>query len=355
MAVDPSPGGRPTLLLYATYDASVPSSAPRVRIGMLAAALARRSRLLREDRGRWQRLAAVPRVLWRLRNVDVVYVESPTGATMPWDLLVLGAARAMGRPVGVYFRDAYQLFRDVYPAARLRQRLADFAWRLSLPFLRRLATVSFVPSAALAAALQLRGAVPLPPGTDPDWPDLGAGDEPLIAYVGAMNAADGFDRLLEAMKEVRAEIPDARLRVVGPTMSGERGLPDWVELVPGSRHDLPRLLAPARACVIPRPINRYSDLARPVKLADYLSLGKPVVATATAETEAYLQPAAAGLLVGDAPGEIAAGLLAVLRDADLARRLAAAARSLAMSPGSTWDDRAKTIIERLTAAAGARS
>ena len=341
-----SPGRRATLLLYGMYDARVPASAPRVRIALLAEALARQAHLVRADRGRWRRLVALPRVLWQLRGVDAVYVESPTSASMPWDLLLLAAARAMGRPVGIYFRDAYQLFRDIYPPGSLRQRLSDVAWRMSIGFLRGLATVSFAPSAGLAAALRLRSAVLLPPGTDPSQPDLGAGDDPLIAYVGAMNPADGFDRLLEAMSLVRAELPEARLLVVSGPNGGD--LPGWVEVVAGDRRELPRLLAGARACVIPRPVNRYSDLARPVKLADYLSLGKPVVATMAAETAALLEPSGAGLLVGDRPAEIATGLLAVLRDRALADRLAAAARALALDPGSTWDARATRIIERLS-------
>jgi glycosyltransferase involved in cell wall biosynthesis len=337
---------KPRLLLYGMYDASVPASAPRVRIALLADALERRAVLVRADRGRWPRLVALPRVLWQLRTVDAVYVESPTGASMPWDLLALAAARVMRRPVGIYFRDAYQLFRDIYPPGTLRQRLADRAWQVSIRFLRRLATVQFAPSAGLAAALRLRGAALLPPGTDPRQPDLGAGDAPLVAYVGALNPADGFDRLLDAMALVRAELPEARLLVVSG--SSRAGLPAWVDLVAGDRRDLPRLLAPARACAIPRPINRYTDLARPVKLADYLSLGKPVVATRAAETAALLEPSGAGLLVADDPAAIAAGLLSVLRDRALARRLSAKARALALAPGSSWDDRAAEIVERLT-------
>lgn len=338
----------PRLLLYAMYDAAVPGSGPRVRIGLLAAALARRARLVRADHGRWRRLLEMPRTVWRLRRVDAVYVESPTGATMPWDLVALAAARATGRPVGVYFRDAYQLFRDLYPAATLRQRLADVAWRLGIVGLRRVASVRFVPSAGLGEALGLRDAVILPPGTDPAAPDLGAGDRPVIGYVGATTVPDGFDRLLAAMSAVRDEVPEASLRVVGGGCWRE-ALPDWVEVLPGTRDDLPRLLADVRACVIPRPINRYTDLARPIKLADYLSLGKPIVATAAAETVSCLRPADAALLVDDDPAAIAEGLAAVLRDRDLADRLARAARALAVAPGSTWDDRAALVVERLTA------
>lgn len=341
------PSTAPRLLLYAMYDATVPGSGPRVRIGLMAAALDRAAKLVRVDHGRWRRLVEAPRTVWRLRSVDAVYVESPTGATMPWDLLVLAVARAMGRPVGVYFRDAYQLFRDLYPATTLRQRLADIAWRIGIVALRRVASVRFVPSAGLAAALHLRDAVILPPGTDPSAPDLGAGDPPRIGYVGAMTAPDGFDRLLAAMGALRAQVPGATLRVVGRRQDEE--LPDWVEVLPAARDDLPRLLADVRACVIPRPINRYTDLARPIKLADYLSFGKPIVATAAAETVACVGPTEAALLVDDDPEAIADGLMAVLRDRTLAERLARAARALAVAPGSTWDDRAALVVERLTA------
>jgi glycosyltransferase involved in cell wall biosynthesis len=347
MADTPHATATPRLLLYAMYDASVAGSGPRVRIGLLAAALARLTSLVRADHGRWRRLLEAPRNVWRLRRVDAVYVESPTGATMPWDLLVLAVARGMGRPVGVYFRDAYQLYRDLYPAGTRRQRLADVAWRLSIIGLRRVASVSFVPSAGLGKALGLRDAVVLPPGTDPAAPDLGAGDALVIGYVGATTAPDGFDRLLEAMSRVRDELPQATLRVVGGRRQDEV-LPAWVELLSGTRDDLPRLLADVRACVIPRPINRYTDLARPIKLADYLSLGKPIVATSAAETVAYLRPTGAALLVDDHPAAIAEGLAAVLRDRDMADGLARAARALAVAAGNTWHDRAALIVERLT-------
>ena len=124
-------------------------------------------------------------------------------------------------------------------------------------------------------------------------------------------------------------------------------MPEWVEHTAGTRDDLSKLLADVRACVIPRPINRYSDLARPVKLVDYLSFGKPVIATATAETTALLAPTGAGLLVDAEPAAIAAGLLRVLRDDELAAGLASAARALATAPGSTWQDRAALIVARL--------
>ncbi|MGH2455815.1 MAG: glycosyltransferase [Candidatus Limnocylindria bacterium] len=340
---------RPRLLFYAMYDVSVASNAPRVRIRALADALGRRAEVTMVSGSPGTRLRAAAKLLAgrRLGRVDGVYVEAPTTTPMPWDLLVLAAARALRRPVGVYFRDAYQLYRDLYPLAGRRGRLSDLAWRLTLPLLRRLASVHFVQSQGLARVLRLQEAVLLPPGTDPLTPDLGAGTEPLVAYVGAMNPADGFDRLVEAMRLVRESVPAARLLAVGPAPTPGAPLPEWVDVRQANREGLERLLAPARACVIPRPINAYTDLVRPVKISDYLAFGKPILATATAETRAMLEPSGAALFVADSPSAIAAGLVRLLVEPELAETLASQARALATAESMTWDHRAGVILGAL--------
>jgi len=338
------PQPRPRILFYAAYDASRASSGPLVRIRMLSAALAEIADVHLAHGSRFRRLALVARLVLggQLRASDAVYIEPPTAAAMPWDILLAAAARAMGRPVGIYFRDAYQLFRDIYPAGGWRVRLSDLAWRLSTWSLRRLATVAYVPSSGLASALHLRDAVLLPPGTDPSLPNLGAGEDPCIAYVGAVGQPSGTDRLMAAMELVRREEPDARLLVVGQPPTGQPW-PDWVEFRTASREALPGILAAARACAIPRPINTYTDLAWPIKLADYLSLGKPLVATRAAQTAEVLTADQAAILVGDEPASIAEGLLRVLRDRGLADRMAARARAMAEVPAMTWSGRATTL------------
>ena len=360
MATEPSPAGaparRPRLLFYAMYDVARPSNAPRVRIRSLSAALARRADLTLVAGDGLHRLGRGLRLVASgdLFRVDGVYVEPNTTALMPWDVALLLLARAAGRPVGIYFRDAYQLFGDIYPARGWRARLSGLAWRASVAIMRRLATTRYAPSQGLASILHLRSAVLLPPGTDPATPDLGSGSELLVGYVGALNPADGFDRLIEAMRLVREELPEARLRAVGPLPAEAASLPDWVEVRHETRDGLAAALAPARVCVIPRPINRYTDLARPVKLVDYLAFGKPVVATAAAETSAVLDGSGAGLVVGDDPAGIAGGLLRVLREPGLAEEMARAARTLACRPEMTWDNRAERLLSTLLEPAATR-
>jgi glycosyltransferase involved in cell wall biosynthesis len=272
---------------------------------------------------------------------------------MPTDLAFLALMRLMRKPVGVYFRDAYQLFRGLYPRRRRRQIVSDWLWRLTTPLLARLATRRFAASKGLAGALKLRDAVALGPGSDPSLPDLGAGGPPLVAYVGSTGWADGFGLLIDAMAIVHERCPEARLRIVGPAPDGERDMPPYVEFVRSRRDGLAELLRDARVCVIPRPITAYSDLAMPVKLWDYLSMGKAVVATAAAETEAVLQASGAGIATPDTAAGLAEGLLRPLLDARLAATLSAHARTFACSPDATWDARARTVLATLGLADGA--
>lgn len=340
---------RPRLLLYAMYDPTSQDSAPKVRIRLIGDALARQADVQLLAGGRKARLFAGLRWLARpgMGSIDAVYVESSTSAATPFDLAFLFWARLRGRPVGVYFRDAYQRFRELYPVQRRRQVLADLLWRVSLPLLSRVADVQYCPSGGLARVLGLQDAILLPPGTDTRLPFLGPGEQRLVAAITTLDAAGGLRLLVDAVDLVRESRPDVRLMIIGGHGERPPGLPDWVEVVVSARDDLPRLLAPARVCVIPRPITPYTDLAVPVKLMDYLALGKPIVSTACAETRAAIADTGAALLTTDTSRALAAAIGQVLDDPALALALARRARSVAESDAWVWDARATRVIETL--------
>ena len=161
---------------------------------------------------------------------------------------------------------------------------------------------------------------------------------------------DGRTRLLDSAERLFAErgVDGPSLRDIN-TAAGQRNA-SGVQYHFGGRAGL---LADARVCVIPRPINPYSNLAMPIKLWDYLSLGKPIVATAATETAGILAASGAGIATPDTPEGLAGGLLQVLADAGLARRLAANARTFAMSTEATWDARALTVLRTLDVAEAA--
>jgi glycosyltransferase involved in cell wall biosynthesis len=345
------------VLVFGMYDLAGMDRAPKVRIALMTEALARQTPAERISGGRAGRFVASVRWLAAggPRRVGAVYVESATTSAMPADLAFLAMMRLLGRPVGVFFRDAYQLYRGVHPRTRRRQVLSDWLWRLSTPLLKRLATVRYAPSSGLATALGLSGAVMLPPGTDQTLPDLGIGEPDVVATIAQIAPGSGLDVLVEAMAIVRQRRPAASLTVVARSVDAEtaRGLPDWVQVIPANRDSLAELLRPARVCVLPLPINAYTNLAVAVRLLDFLGFGKPIVATDTTETRAILASSQAGTVTEFNPAGLAEGILPILDDEDLARRLAANARRYACSPDATWDARARTVLETLGLVAAA--
>lgn len=340
--------GRPRLLYVAMYDPTSQDSAPRVRIKLLGEALERLGDVTWIVGGRRARAASALR--WLLtrdpRSIDAAYVELSTSAVTPIDLLLLGWLRLRGRRVGIYFRDAYQLFRALFPIHGLRQHVADLVWRVTTPLVKRLATDTFVPSSGLAEVLGIRRPILLPPACDPGLPNIGAGASPLVAAIATLGPSGGTALLIDAVALVRRRLPDVRLLIIG------RGalpppVPDWVSVTTGSREDLPRLLGPARAVVIPLPITPYTNLAVPVRLMDLLALGKPIVATRSRETARLLEGHDVARLVDDQPASMAEELEQLLGDPALAERLARNARALATAPGWRWDDRAATLLGSL--------
>jgi glycosyltransferase involved in cell wall biosynthesis len=281
-------------------------------------------------------------------RIDGIYVESASSFATPIDVIALWAARLLGRGVGVYFRDAYQLFRDEYQVHGLRPRILDAMWHVSTWLLRKVATVRFVPSMGLGQALGFVDFALLPPGTDPEAPDLGPGATLDVAYVGATGTNDGLALLIQAMAFVTKEVPKARLVVI--CREGEappEPRPPWLEIRHGDRESLPILLNSVRVCVIPRPVTPYTSLAVPIKLMDYLSYGKPIVATDCEETARLLRDAEAGVIIQDDAIELAGAIRDVLIHDVLAERLSRAARTYALTSTSTWDSRAGLIIRLL--------
>ncbi len=338
------------ILLYGMYDPTGLDRAPKVRIEMMTRAL---SGLAPTERitGRNGRARTVAVLKWLRgggsRRVRAVYVEAATTTSMPNDLAFLLLMRLLRKPVGVYFRDAYQLYRDVYPRRRLRVFM-DWAWRATNPILARIATVRFVQSFGLAEVLHLKSPQLLPPGTDTASPDLGAGKDPIVAYVGATAWADGFETLIQAMGLVRARCPEARLLAVGQLSAERRAtLPEYVDARRAGRDELVELLRGARLCVIPRPIIEYTNFVLPIKLWDYLSYGKPIVATAATETVRLLESSGAALFTPDTVEGLADGLTRMLTEDGLAERCAVAARAFAEAPDNTWDARGRTVLETL--------
>jgi glycosyltransferase involved in cell wall biosynthesis len=156
----------------------------------------------------------------------------------------------------------------------------------------------------------------------------------VVLYSGTFEPYQGLPALFAAIPQVRAEVPGAVFVLVGAPDTGgtavERG---HVELVREGalrvikrqpRERIPAFLALADVVVSPR---AYGDNL-PLKIFDYLAAGKPIVATDIPAHRSALTEENA-LLTGVEAPDLARGIVRLLRDPELAARLAAAGRAYA--------------------------
>lgn len=187
----------------------------------------------------------------------------------------------------------------------------------------------------------------------PDRPG-GAVSSPLIVYVGRFHALKGTDVLLRAFARVRKAIASARLVLAGygddrpslEALATELGL-SWSERAdtqtavefPGLCLDPRSHYARAGVVVLPSRAEGMSNV-----MLEAMAMGRPIVATRVGGNPDLLDPGdeatsrcpsppdgvwecANGILVSpEHPEALARGILRVLEDSELGRRLGAAAR-----------------------------
>lgn len=344
---------RRRLLLVSMYPLDAGLWGPTVRITHLRDELASLADLDVIDgyraarRGRLWRYA----LGGRLRGLDGIYVESSTFAPSESDLAILGLAHALGIPIVTYVRDAYQLFPEIYPRDSPKRRLAAAAFH---PAIRALGAVSShlaFPTRALADAVLGQGAdAPLlPPGAPAPVEVPREATANRILYVGdARLAAQGADSLLEAVTIARGAGVEVELDVV--SRAGQEPAPphpSWLHVHRAEGRAIHALLSNVIATAIPRPRNRYNDLALPIKLFDYLSYGRPLLVTDCPEQARVVAGADAGVVMeDDAPG-IADGIvrLASASSGELDRWSANASSA---ARAASWADRAHRIMDLLS-------
>jgi glycosyltransferase involved in cell wall biosynthesis len=179
-----------------------------------------------------------------------------------------------------------------------------------------------------------------------------------VGYAGHLYPWKGVDVLIQALAlEPRARglivggHPAERDRARVEALARELGIAARVEfsgLVPPG--DVARHLARASVLVVPNTASAMSDrYTSPLKLFEYLMMGRPIVASDLPALREVLTHEETALLVpaGD-PTALAGAVTRLMDDPALAASLAARARALA--PAFTWSARAARLEAALAAA-----
>jgi glycosyltransferase involved in cell wall biosynthesis len=157
---------------------------------------------------------------------------------------------------------------------------------------------------------------------------------PLVLYTGTFEAYQGLDLLFDAMRQVAAVRPDARLVLAGGHIdqieAARRRARDagiaGVTVFAGQRpaEEIPAFLDAADVLVSPRSLGTNT----PLKIYQYLRAGRPIVATRLLTHTQVLDDDVA-FLTEPSASAFGAGILAALSDPDRARSVGARARHLA--------------------------
>jgi glycosyltransferase involved in cell wall biosynthesis len=159
------------------------------------------------------------------------------------------------------------------------------------------------------------------------------GDGPICLYMGRLHPRKGVDLLIEAFKA--ADVPGARLVIAGPDeglLERLRGLADERVIFTGYLGGQQRLAALGAADCFALPA---VGEGLPMGVLEAMAAGLPVLLTPGCNLP-EVGETGAGLIVERETGPLAEALRRLLTDADLRRRMGAAAKRL-VAERFTWD------------------
>jgi glycosyltransferase involved in cell wall biosynthesis len=259
-----------------------------------------------------------PIVIWLIlrRRVNVVVLSSPFEISAS---AAVGVCRLLGKCVGLVveshsdFENSLQI-QVPWMSGRLAKALATACARFSI----RRATV--LRGVSMSTVSQLSQFAPyLPTTCFPAWTDLdtflAAGQHTKnarsdeILYAGRLSPIKGLCELIQAFSKVAAEIPSAKLSLIGPQVDkefleealrliAELGVSERVTIVPEmSQAELASRMVDATAVAL---FSRSEAFGRVV--IEAMACGTPVIAASVGGIPELIEHGVSGLLVE--PGDI---------------------------------------------------
>jgi glycosyltransferase involved in cell wall biosynthesis len=239
--------------------------------------------------------------------------------------------RAVLRPVETYFEERFRMQAD--GTTVISTCLRNYAVRLGvLPESIRLLRNGCDEMVMPLERNRARRLTGLPP------------EALLIGYAGGAFWQDA-EFMVEALNRLTAVEPKARLLLVGQFNRGIESRLDNPEAVirtgPVAYAKMFDYLAACDLCWLPLRDTGANRARWPMKLNDYMTVGRPVLATAVGDMADVIVQHGFGVVASDDPTEFSTEALALLVDAERRGVMGEAARYAAMS--LTWERLAYTL------------
>ncbi len=341
---------RPNLLYLGQYPLDRLDSAPKIRTHSLLQAFKQLANVTFITGTRRSRRAALIEHMQNFpRNYyDLAYLEAATSTSNLTDFRMLYTLQAHKIPLGIFIRDAYQLF-NLSPRKSIKEKILYQGWFVSQYVYKKTASVQFYPSWSLAKSFDFPNQAILPPAARLGYLPLSPSESPnLVLYAGNFSSENGGDLIFESMARLVGLIPGVRLLALSRSEIPPKWKnAPWILRIDGTLDDLIPYLDRIAFGVVPRPLNPYNHLSMPVKLMDYLSLGLPVVVTNCHEMANFVSQQNLGLVAPDQEIPFTNVMKQLFTQSQL-RKQCAQSVSQAVLTEHNWLQRADTIIKKIT-------
>jgi glycosyltransferase involved in cell wall biosynthesis len=194
------------------------------------------------------------------------------------------------------------------------------------------------------------------------------GEKLVIGFVGRLEEYAGIDWFLEHLPDLGSAIDDIAVLIVGTgplelrlhEIVAKLDIGETVSFTGFVPHaEIPNYIAGFDVAVAPyRKVQLF--YGSPMKICEYLAMGKPVVTPRMGQSEELIQHGENGMMYEPDDAEAMLALLRLLiQDADLRLRLGRAAQARVLEVAWTWEQNAAAILKVCRAVAvkgiGARS
>lgn len=233
------------------------------------------------------------------------------------DRTVLRYLKKRNVPVGVFYRDVYWKFDELYPLKGWKKKIMQTIYRWEEQFYEKYCDVIFLPSVEMGKYVAIdRPMTDLPPGGKRRNIRREKRNEAVARglYVGGINNEDyGLFLLFDALQIVNQTEQLVHLTIVCRKNEYE-ALPDaqkerirylGVDVKHISGAELDRLYEQMDFAFIPRLRSEYNDFSVPVKLVEYLSNELPIVATNCLAQKRFIEEDGYGVICEDLPQSMA--------------------------------------------------
>ncbi len=371
---------KPTVIFYLPYrpDPSRPSGTNIRPFKMLEAFKSAGCNVIKVWGYSWERKAEARRVIEKIKDGNIsfpafVYSESstsPMALTDPnhfphpfLDFTILKTFKKLGMPIFMFYRDVYWKFPKYMEISPVKKALLKFFYLHEIRWISKIVDVLFLPSLKMKEVLrELEKKVifeELPPGTDGFAADSLSEDnlerefqELVVIYVGGITGSlYDISAMLEALSLLKGSTSRI-VKLIIVTRENEwkkylaghgrliEAVKDRIEVHHVSGDALKELYSKAHVASLFLPPVDYRKFAMPVKLFEYISQGKPVVASSGTAVADFISRNGSGWVLDYSP-EVLAEFLSSLNEEEI---LSVIKRLPEVSKRHSWKSRAEKVL-----------